>query len=162
MSAWADDILGKDIAVDGEIVSPRRGVLNFVGGTVEDNPSTGQTDVTVAASGDLTDLTALVTRQPLAVPSSRDIALTDIDKKLFPASAVTLTVRLNSVVALPVGSSIEVISTDGPTAFAAEGGVTLIPLPGCELLSRGTGSWTEIYKYSANVLYLGGDLELST
>ncbi len=48
---WPDDILGKDIAVDGVIVTPRRGVANFIQGTsatisAVDNPITEMTDVT--------------------------------------------------------------------------------------------------------------------
>ena len=44
-SNFVEDLLGGDVAVDGVVVTPRRGVKNLVGATVSDNPATGQTDI---------------------------------------------------------------------------------------------------------------------
>jgi hypothetical protein len=56
---WINDLLGKDVAANTSIATPRRGVVNFLNGSgivisAVDNPTTGYTDVTIAASGSAT------------------------------------------------------------------------------------------------------------
>lgn len=52
MPSWADGIFGKDVYVNGTLVSPRRGRINVVapGATGADNPATDSTDVDLTAA----------------------------------------------------------------------------------------------------------------
>ncbi len=64
----------------------------------------------------------------VSVTSSRNLALTDANKRLFvnSASAVTVTIPLNSSVAFTVGDEIEIVGIgDGTVSIAAAGGVTI-------------------------------------
>ncbi len=49
--SYTEDLLGPRIFVDGVEVSPRRKAIEIIGGTAEDNPETGRTEITVGGEG---------------------------------------------------------------------------------------------------------------
>lgn len=53
MTAWEDDIFGKDVMVNGELIPIRRKRLNIIadGASGEDNPDEDRTDVTIPTGG---------------------------------------------------------------------------------------------------------------
>jgi hypothetical protein len=97
---------------------------------------------------------------PLTASGSRDFALTDATSKVMSGN-VTLTVRLDSTVNFPIGTTIQGVCTATQTTFAAEGGVTLTVASSFVAKARVTGSQWSLYKSAANTWYLTGDLDFS-
>jgi hypothetical protein len=129
------------------------------------NPDT----VTLNATQTLTNKTltspvinnAITTAATNAQTASYTLVLSDRDKivEISNASANTLTIPLNSSVAYPVGSQIQVIQTGaGQTTLTPTGGVTLNGTPGLKLraqwsaatlIKRATDTWIAIGDLSA-------------
>jgi hypothetical protein len=96
-----------------------------------------------------------------AQAASYTLVLTDKGKlvEISNASANNLTVPLNSSVAFPTGSQINILQTGaGQTTVVATGGVTINATPGLKLraqwssatlIKRGTDTWTLVGDLSA-------------
>ena len=87
------------------------------------------------------------------------VVLTDKDKlvEISNASANNLTVPLNSSVAYPIGSQINILQTGvGQTTVVATGGVTINATPGLKL--RAQWSSATLIKRAENTWVLIGDL----
>lgn len=98
----------------------------------------------------------LVTNAQVA---SYTLVLTDKDKlvEISNASANNLTVPLNSSVAYPIGSQINILQTGvGQTTVVATGGVTINATPGLKL--RAQWSSATLIKRAENTWVLIGDL----
>ncbi len=55
VGTYLDALLGKAVAIAGTLLGQQRGTINFVSGaTAVDNPTTGQTDVTITGAGSAT------------------------------------------------------------------------------------------------------------
>jgi hypothetical protein len=96
---------------------------------------------------------------PNAQASSYTLVLADKDKlvEMGNASANTLTVPLNSSVAFPIGSQINILQTlGGQTTIAATAGVTINATPGLKL--RAQWSSATLIKRLENTWVLIGDL----
>jgi len=119
------------------------------------NPDT----VTLNATQTLTNKTLVDAKTQLSTNAqlaSYTIVLSDRDKivEISNASANTLTIPLNSSVAYPVGSQIQIIQTGaGQTTLTPTGGVTLNGTPGLKLrtqwssatlIKRATDTWIAI------------------
>ena len=94
-----------------------------------------------------------------AQAASYTLVLTDKDKlvEISNASANNLTVPLNSSVAYPIGSQINILQTGvGQTTVVATGGVTIIATPGLKL--RAQWSSATLIKRAENTWVLIGDL----
>jgi hypothetical protein len=124
------------------------------------NPDT----VTLTATQTLTNKTLVDAKTQLstnAQSASYTLVLSDRDKivEINNASANTLTIPLNSSVAYPVGSQIQIIQTGaGQTTLTPTGGVTLNGTPGLKLrtqwssatlIKRATDTWIAIGDLSA-------------
>jgi hypothetical protein len=124
------------------------------------NPDT----VTLNATQTLTNKTLVDAKTQAstnAQSASYTLVLSDRDKivEISNASANTLTIPLNSSVAYPIGSQIQVIQTGaGQTTLTPTGGVTLNGTPGLKLrtqwsaatlIKRGTDTWIAIGDLSA-------------
>jgi hypothetical protein len=99
------------------------------------------------------------TLAPNAQASSYTLVLADKDKlvEMGNASANTLTVPLNSSVAFPIGSQINILQTlGGQTTIAATAGVTINATPGLKL--RAQWSSATLIKRAENTWVLIGDL----
>ena len=122
--------------------------------------------VTVAASGvAFTD----GTQTKEGIPSRTTIqqktasytlsALTERDNmiEVSSGSATTITVPLNSAVAYPVGTSIEILQTStGQVTVAGASGVTINATPGFKLRTQWSGA--SLFKRAENTWVLSGDL----
>ena len=118
--------------------------------------STGPTGPTGPTGADATN--TLTQNQQTA---SYTLVLTDKDKlvEMLVATANNLTVPLNSSVAFPIGSQVNIIQTGaGQTTVVATGGVTINGTPGLKLrtqwssatlIKRGTDTWAVIGDLSA-------------
>jgi hypothetical protein len=94
-----------------------------------------------------------------AQAASYTLVLTDKDKlvEISNASANNLTVPLNSSVAYPIGSQINILQTGvGQTTVVATGGVTINATPGLKL--RAQWSSATLIKRAENTWVLIGDL----
>lgn len=94
-----------------------------------------------------------------AQAASYTLVLTDKDKlvEISNASANNLTVPLNSSVAYPIGSQINILQTGvGQTTIVATGGVTINATPGLKL--RAQWSSATLIKRAENTWVLIGDL----
>jgi hypothetical protein len=124
------------------------------------NPDT----VTLTATQTLTNKTLVDAKTQLstnAQSASYTLVLSDRDKivEINNASANTLTIPLNSSVAYPVGSQIQILQTGaGQTTLTPTGGVTLNGTPGLKLrtqwssatlIKRATDTWIAIGDLSA-------------
>jgi hypothetical protein len=90
--------------------------------------------------------------------TSYALVLGDKDKivEINSASATTLTVPLNSTVAFPIGSSINILQTGaGQVTVAGAGGVTINATPGLKL--RTQWSFATLIKRATNTWVLIGD-----
>ena len=86
-------------------------------------------------------------------------ALTERDDliEMGSASAMTLTIPLNSAVAFPVGTSIDILQTStGQVTIAGDAGVTVNATPGLKL--RTTWSSCTLFKRATNTWVVYGDL----
>lgn len=91
--------------------------------------------------------------------ASYTLVLGDKDKivEISNASATTLTVPLNSSVAFPIGSSINILQTGaGQVTVAGAGGVTVNATPGLKL--RTQWSFATLIKRATNTWILIGDI----
>jgi hypothetical protein len=122
--------------------------------------------VTVAASGiAFTDGTQTKEGVPSQTPIIQKTAsytlsaLTERDDLIEMASAspMTLTIPLNSAVAFPVGTSIDILQTStGQVTIAGDAGVTVNATPGLKL--RTTWSSATLFKRATNTWVVFGDL----
>jgi hypothetical protein len=110
------------------------------------------TGTTIAASAVLTTNAQTGT--------SYTLVLTDADNRvveLSNTSAITLTVPVNSSVAFPIGSQIQLLQTNtGQVTIAGAGGVTINANPGLRL--RGQWSFATLVKRAENTWVLVGDV----
>jgi hypothetical protein len=121
-------------------------------------------NVTLNATQTLTNKTLVDAKTQLSTNAqlaSYTLVLSDRDKivEISNASANTLTIPLNSSVAYPVGSQIQIIQTgSGQTTLTPTGGVTLNGTPGLKLrtqwssatlIKRATDTWIAIGDLSA-------------
>jgi hypothetical protein len=119
---------------------------------------------TTAASTYLASATAATTYAPLnlvtsAQTASYTLVLADAADivEISNASANNLTVPLNSSVAFPVGTQINILQTGaGQTTVVATGGVTINATPGLKL--RAQWSSATLIKRAENTWVLVGDL----
>lgn len=87
------------------------------------------------------------------------LALTDADKMitLSNAAAITLTVPLNSVIAFPIGTTIDLVQIGaGQVTVTQSGGVTVNATP--SKLFRAQFSAATLVKYATDTWILAGDL----
>jgi len=86
-------------------------------------------------------------------------ALTERDDliEMDSVSAITLTIPLNSAVAFPVGTSIDILQTNtGQVTIAGNAGVTVNATPGLKL--RTQWSSCTLFKRATNTWVVYGDL----
>jgi hypothetical protein len=122
--------------------------------------------VTVAASGvAFTDGTQILEGVPSRTPIIQKTdsytlsALTERDSliEVAKASATTITIPLNSAVAYPVGTSIDILQTStGQVTIAGDAGVTVNSTPGLKL--RTQWSSCTLFKRATNTWVVFGDL----
>ena len=110
------------------------------------------TGTTIAASA------VLVTNAQTG--TSYTLVLTDADNRIVElsnTSAITVTVPLNSSVAFPIGSQIQLLQTNtGQVTVAGAGGVTVNANPGLKL--RGQWSFATLVKRGTDTWVLVGDV----
>lgn len=123
----------------------------------------GTIDVAAITGGTLDDTTITQFKTALSfnqqTGTTYSPVLTDRDKivELNNASAITLTVPLNSSVAFPVGSSITLLQTGaGQVTVAGAGGVTVNGTPGLKL--RTQWSFATLIKRATDTWVISGDL----
>lgn len=124
-------------------------------GGIEGHLQTLTTDIQTLNNEVDTVLTASFNQQA----SSYTLVLADKDKivEISSASATTVTVPLNSSVAFPVGSSINILQTGaGQVTIAGAGGVTVNATPGLKL--RTQWSFATLIKRATNTWVLIGDI----
>jgi hypothetical protein len=133
---------GKDLKVNGTaVISSTAGGFIFTDGTqtLEGTPSR---TVIIQKTASYT-LSALSERDDLIEMGS--------------ASAMTLTIPLNSAVAFPVGTSIDILQTStGQVTIAGDAGVTVNATPGLKL--RTQWSTATLFKRATNTWVVYGDL----
>jgi hypothetical protein len=86
-------------------------------------------------------------------------ALTERDNlvEIDSASATTLTIPLNSAVAFPVGTSLDILQTGtGQVTIAGDAGVTVNATPGLKLRTRWSSA--TLFKRATNTWVVYGDL----
>ena len=149
------------------------GVTSGIQGQIDDkapiaNPSfTG--NVVVSSSNGVVFADGTQTKQgvpsiTVITPKTASYTLSELDERdtvieISNTSATTLTVPLNSSVAYPIGTTIDIIQTNtGQVTIAGEAGVTVNATPGLKLraqwssvtlLKRGTDSWLAFGDLSA-------------
>lgn len=144
---------------------PQITALNLLTSLTDDDLFCGvDAPATTALASRFTVLTA---RAALLAPgtnaqtgTSYTLVLADAWKRveMGNASSNTLTVPLNSSVAFPVGTQIDVIQTGaGTTTIAATGGVTINSRGGL-LGSAGQWAGMTLVKRATDTWWLGGDL----
>jgi hypothetical protein len=133
---------GKDLKVNGTaVISSTAGGFIFTDGT--------QTLEGVPSRTPILQKTASYTLSEL---SERDDLI-----EMASASAMTLTIPLNSAVAFPVGTSIDILQTStGQVTIAGSGGVTINSTPGLKL--RTQWSTATLFKRAENTWVVYGDL----
>jgi hypothetical protein len=133
---------GKDLKVNGTaVISSTAGGFIFTDGTqtLEGTPS--RTPI-IQKTASYT-LSALTERDSLIEVAS--------------ASGTTITIPLNSAVAFPVGTSIDILQTStGQVTIAGSGGVTINSTPGLKL--RTQWSTATLFKRAENTWVVYGDL----
>ena len=113
-------------------------------------------DVSASAAIELGKLAEISTS---AQTASYTLVLADKTKivEMSVASANTLTVPLNSSVAFPVGSQINILQTGaGQTTIAATAGVTINATPGLKI--RAQWSYATLIKRATDTWVLVGDI----
>ena len=133
---------GKDLKVNGTaVISSTAGGFIFTDGT--------QTLEGVPSRTPIIQKTASYTLSSL---TERDDLI-----EMASASAMTLTIPLNSAVAFPVGTSIDILQTStGQVTIAGSGGVTINSTPGLKL--RTQWSTATLFKRAENTWVVYGDL----
>ena len=132
--------------------------------TLEANSITATSDITangiVFADG-TQRLEGVPSRTPIIQKTASYTlsALTERDNlvEIDNASATTLTIPLNSAVAFPVGTSIDILQTGtGQVTIAGDAGVTVNATPGLKLRTR----WSSVtlFKRATNTWVVYGDL----
>jgi hypothetical protein len=122
--------------------------------------------ITASASGiAFTDGTQTVEGVPSRTPIIQKTAsytlsaLTERDTliEVSSASGTTITIPLNSAVAFPVGTSIDILQTStGQVTIAGSGGVTINSTPGLKLITQ--WSTATLFKRAENTWVVYGDL----
>ena len=133
---------GKDLKVNGTaVISSTAGGFIFTDGT--------QTLEGVPSRTPIIQKTASYT---LSALTERDDLI-----EMASASAMTLTIPLNSAVAFPVGTSIDILQTStGQVTIAGDAGVTVNSTPGLKL--RTQWSTATLFKRAENTWVVYGDL----
>jgi len=133
---------GKDLKVNGTaVISSTAGGFIFTDGT--------QTLEGVPSRTPIIQKTASYT---LSALTERDDLI-----EMGSASAMTLTIPLNSAVAFPVGTSIDILQTStGQVTIAGDAGVTVNSTPGLKL--RTQWSTATLFKRATNTWVVYGDL----
>ena len=132
--------------------------------TLEANSITATSDITangiVFADG-TQRLEGVPSRTPIIQKTASYTlsALTERDNliEIDSASATTLTIPLNSAVAFPVGTSLDILQTNtGQVTIAGDAGVTVNATPGLKLRTR----WSSVtlFKRATNTWVVYGDL----
>ncbi len=133
---------GKDLKVNGTaVISSTAGGFIFTDGTqtLEGVPSR----TPIIQKTDSYTLSALTERDSLI--------------EVAKASATTITIPLNSAVAYPVGTSIDILQTStGQVTIAGDAGVTVNSTPGLKL--RTQWSTATLFKRATNTWVVYGDL----
>ena len=133
---------GKDLKVNGTaVISSTAGGFIFTDGTqtLEGVPSR----TPIIQKTDSYTLSALTERDSLI--------------EVAKATATTITIPLNSAVAFPVGTSIDILQTStGQVTIAGDAGVTVNSTPGLKL--RTQWSSATLFKRAANTWVVYGDL----
>jgi hypothetical protein len=133
---------GKDLKVNGtSVISSTAGGFIFTDGTqtLEGTPSR----TPIVQKTDSYTLSALTHRDSLI--------------EVAKASATTITIPLNSAVAYPVGTSIDILqSSTGQVTIAGDAGVTVNATPGLKL--RTQWSTATLFKRAENIWVVYGDL----
>ncbi len=132
--------------------------------TLEANSITATSDITangiVFADG-TQRLEGVPSRTPIVQKTASYTlsALTERDNlvEMDNASATTLTIPLNSAVAFPVGTSIDILQTGvGQVTIAGDAGVTVNATPGLKLRTRWSSA--TLFKRATNTWVVYGDL----
>ena len=133
---------GKDLKVNGTaVISSTAGGFIFTDGTqtLEGTPSR----TPIIQKTDSYTLSALTERDSLV--------------EVAKATATTITIPLNSAVAFPVGTSIDILQTStGQVTIAGDAGVTVNSTPGLKL--RTQWSTATLFKRATNTWVVYGDL----
>ena len=133
---------GKDLKVNGTaVISSTAGGFIFTDGTQTKEGTPSRTPI--IQKTDSYTLSALTERDSLI--------------EVAKATATTITIPLNSAVAFPVGTSIDILQTStGQVTIAGSGGVTINSTPGLKL--RTQWSTATLFKRAENTWIVYGDL----
>jgi hypothetical protein len=133
---------GKDLKVNGTaVISSTAGGFIFTDGTQTKEGTPSRTPI--IQKTDSYTLSALTERDSLI--------------EVAKGSAATITIPLNSAVAFPVGTSIDVLQTStGQVTIAGDAGVTVNSTPGLKL--RTQWSTATLFKRATNTWVVYGDL----
>ena len=133
---------GKDLKVNGTaVISSTAGGFIFTDGTQTKEGTPSRTPI--VQKTDSYTLSALTERDSLI--------------EVAKATATTITIPLNSAVAFPVGTSIDILQTStGQVTIAGDAGVTVNSTPGLKL--RTQWSTATLFKRATNTWVVYGDL----
>jgi len=133
---------GKDLKVNGTaVISSTAGGFIFTDGTQTKEGTPSRTPI--IQKTDSYTLTSLTERDSLI--------------EVAKGSAATITIPLNSAVAFPVGTSIDILQTStGQVTIAGDAGVTVNSTPGLKL--RTQWSTATLFKRAENTWVVYGDL----
>ena len=133
---------GKDLKVNGTaVISSTAGGFIFTDGTQTKEGTPSRTPI--VQKTDSYTLSALTERDSLI--------------EVAKATATTITIPLNSAVAFPVGTSIDILQTStGQVTIAGDAGVTVNSTPGLKL--RTQWSTATLFKRAENTWVVYGDL----
>ena len=133
---------GKDLKVNGTaVISSTAGGFIFTDGTQTKEGTPSRTPI--VQKTDSYTLSALTERDSLI--------------EVAKATATTITIPLNSAVAFPVGTSIDILQTStGQVTIAGDAGVTVKSTPGLKL--RTQWSTATLFKRAENTWVVYGDL----
>ena len=133
---------GKDLKVNGtSVISTTAGGFIFTDGTQTKEGTPSRTPI--IQKTDSYTLSALTERDSLI--------------EVAKATATTITIPLNSAVAYPVGTSIDILQTStGQVTIAGDAGVTVNSTPGLKL--RTQWSTATLFKRATNTWVVYGDL----
>ena len=133
---------GKDLKVNGTaVISSTAGGFIFTDGTQTKEGTPSRTPI--VQKTDSYTLSALTERDSLI--------------EVAKGSAATITIPLNSAVAFPVGTSIDILQTStGQVTIAGDAGVTVNSTPGLKL--RTQWSTATLFKRAENTWVVYGDL----
>jgi hypothetical protein len=138
------------VAETGDVTIDSSGVSSIASGVIVN------ADISATAAIELGKLADISTN---AQTASYTLVLADKNKivEMNVASANNLTVPLNSSVAFPVGSQINILQTGaGQTTIVATGGVTINAAPGLKM--RAQWSYATLIKRAENTWVLVGDI----